>query len=98
MWLYSYLLVMVIYVSLWGLQTMRAKSFLNFISLVIKEKDEFIFSLESATSIQKPRNLLKVACHPVSCLLHHYTNQEHHSKNKQIFFGTLFLYLAGQKQ
>ena len=32
-------------VSLWGLQTMRAHSFLNFISLVIREKDEFIFFL-----------------------------------------------------
>ena len=30
-------------VSLWGLQTMRAHSFLNFISLVIREKDEFLF-------------------------------------------------------
>ena len=60
-------------VSLWGLQTMSAHSFLNFISIVIREKDEFIFSLESATSIQKPRNLLKVAYHPASCLLYHYT-------------------------
>ena len=29
-------------VPLWGLQMMRAHSFLNFISLVIREKDEFI--------------------------------------------------------
>ena len=34
----------------------------------------YILSLESATSIQKPRNLLKVAYHPASCLLHHYTH------------------------
>ena len=34
--------------------------------------EAFILSLESATSIQKPRNLPKVAYHPVSCLLHHY--------------------------
>ena len=40
----------------------------------MREKDEFIFFLlESATSIQKPRNLLKTAYHPVSCLLHLYT-------------------------
>ena len=52
---------------------MSAHSFLNFISIEIREKDEFIFSLESTTSIQKPRNLLKVAYHPASCLLYHYT-------------------------
>ena len=51
-------------VSLWGLQTMKAHSFLNFIFLVVREKDEFVLSLESATSIQKPRNLLNVAYHP----------------------------------
>ena len=33
----------------------------------------YSISLESAISIQKPRNLLKVAYHPVSCLLHHNT-------------------------
>ena len=32
----------------------------------------YILSLESATCIQKPRNLLKVDYHPVSPLLHHY--------------------------
>ena len=52
---------------------MSAHSFLNFISIEIREKDEFIFSLESTTSIQKPRNLLKVAYHLASCLLYHYT-------------------------
>ena len=41
---------------------MRAHSFLNFISLVIREKDEFIFSLESATSIQKPRKIKVCFC------------------------------------
>ena len=39
-----------------------------------QERWIYILSLESATSIQKPRNLLKVAYHPVSCLLHHYIN------------------------
>ena len=57
------------------LQTMRAHSFLNFIFLVIKEKDELcVLSLESVTSIKKPINLLKVVYHPVSCLSHHYIN------------------------
>ena len=37
------------------------------------ERSIYILSLESATSIQKPRNLLKVAYHSASCLLHHYT-------------------------
>ena len=38
-----------------GFQTMRVYSFLNFIFLVIREKDELsILSLESVTSIQKP--------------------------------------------
>ena len=37
------------------------------------ERSIYILSLESAISIQKPRNFLKVAYHPVSCLLHHYT-------------------------
>ena len=35
-----------------------------------------ILSLESATSIQKPIDLPKVAYHPVSCLLHHYINKD----------------------
>ena len=57
------------------LQTMRAHSFLNFIFLVIKEKDELcVLSLESVTSIKKPINPLKVVYHPVSCLSHHYIN------------------------
>ena len=52
---------------------MGAHSFLNFIFLAIREKDEFyVLSLESVTSIQKPISLLKVVYHPVSCLLHHY--------------------------
>ena len=56
---------------------MRVHSFLSFISLVIRDKDEiFILSLESATSIQKPIDLPKVAYHPVSCLLHHYINKD----------------------
>ena len=38
-----------------------------------KGEDEFIFSLERATSTQNPRNLLKVAYHSVSSLFHHYT-------------------------
>ena len=42
----------------------------------------YILSLESATSIQKPRNLLKVAFHPVSCLLHHYTLSSKIGNNK----------------
>ena len=47
-------------ICLRSLQTMRAHSFLNFIFLVIKEKDElYILSLESVTSIQKPINLLR---------------------------------------
>ena len=38
---------------------MRAHSFLNFIFLVIREKDElYILSLESVTSVQTPINLL----------------------------------------
>ena len=37
------------------------------------ERRIYILSLESATSVQKPTNLLKVAYHPVSCLLLHYT-------------------------
>ena len=57
---------------------MRTHSFLNFIFLVIREKDElYILSLESVTSIQKPMNLLKVVYHhPVSRLLHHYITSE----------------------
>ena len=52
---------------------MRAHSFLNFIFIVRREKDElYLLSLESVTSIKKPINLLKVVYHPVSCLLHHY--------------------------
>ena len=52
---------------------MTAHSFLNFIFLVIREKDQvYILSLESVTSILKPINLLKVVYHPVNCLLHHY--------------------------
>ena len=50
---------------------MRDHSFLNFIFLVVTEKDElYILSLESVRSIQKPINLLKIAYHAVSCLLH----------------------------
>ena len=45
---------------------MRAHNFLSFIFLVMREKDEFIFSLESITSIQKPISLLMVAYNPVS--------------------------------
>ena len=65
-------------ICLRGLLMMRTHSFLNFIFLVIREKDEFyILSLESVTSIQKPMNLLKVVYHhPVSCLLHHYITSE----------------------
>ena len=37
------------------------------------ERGFYILSLESATSIQKPRNMLKVAYHSASCLLHPYT-------------------------
>ena len=55
-----------------GFQVMKAHIFLNFIFLAIREKDEFYFSLDSATSIKKPINPLKVVYHPVSCLLHHY--------------------------
>ena len=52
---------------------MTAHSFLNFIFLVIRVKDQvYILSLESVTSILKPINLLKVVYHPVNCLLHHY--------------------------
>ena len=37
---------------------MRAHSFLNFIFLVIREKDElYILSLESVTPVQTPINL-----------------------------------------
>ena len=50
-----------------------------------------ILSLESATSIQKPIDLPKVAYHPVSCLLHHYIN-------KDKFVTTIKqLYQLGQK-
>ena len=56
-----------------GLEVMRAHIFLNFIFLLIREKDELnILSLESVTSIKKAVNQLKVVHHPVSCLLHHY--------------------------
>ena len=49
--------------------------FLNSIFVVIKEKDElYILSLESATSVKKPINPLRVVYHPVSCLLDHYIN------------------------
>ena len=59
-------------VCLWGFQTMRDHSFLNFIFLVIREKDKlYILSLECVGSIQKPINLLKIAYHAVSYLLHH---------------------------
>ena len=52
---------------------MTAHSFLNFIFLVIREKDQvYILSLESVTSILKPINLLKVVYHSVNCLLQHY--------------------------
>ena len=55
-----------------GLQVMRAHIILNFIFLVIREKDElYILSLGSVTSIKKPINLLKVVYRTVSCLLHH---------------------------
>ena len=38
---------------------MTAHSFLNFLFFGIREKDElYILSLESVTSIQKPRSLL----------------------------------------
>ena len=57
---------------------MRAYIFLNFIFLVIRDKDElYVLSLESVTSIKKPINPLKVVYHPVSCLLHHYTHSSH---------------------
>ena len=57
-------------VCLKGLKMMRARSFINFIFLVIREKDKlYILSLESLTFIQKPINMLKVVYHPVSCLL-----------------------------
>ena len=56
-----------------GLQAMSAHSLLNFIFLVIREKDElYFFSLESVTSIKRPVNLLKLVYDPVSCLLHNY--------------------------
>ena len=53
---------------------MKAHFFLNFISLVTREKDELDLSSESVTSIKKPvnPNPLKVVYHPLSCLLHHY--------------------------
>ena len=52
---------------------MKAHIFLDFIFLVITEKDElYILSLEGVTSIKIPINALKVVYHPVSCLLHHY--------------------------
>ena len=55
---------------------MRAHIFLNFIFLVIRDKDElYVLSLESVTSIKKPINPLKVVYHPVSYLLHHYIIQ-----------------------
>ena len=40
-------------VSLWGLQTMRVHSFLNFISLVIREKGDFIFFLKRVQTLLK---------------------------------------------
>ena len=52
---------------------MRAYFFLGFIFLEIRKKEQFlILSLESITSTIKTINLLKVAYHPVSCLLHLY--------------------------
>ena len=54
---------------------MRAHILLNFIFLVIREKDElYILSLERVTSIKKPINQLKVVYPPVSCLSRHYIN------------------------
>ena len=44
------------------------------------ERSIYILSVESATSIQKRRNLLKVAYYPVSCLLHHYKKESLYSK------------------
>ena len=62
-------------VCLRDLQAMRAHRFLNFIFDVIREKDElYILSLDSVSSIKNPTNLLKLVCHPLSCLLHHYVN------------------------
>ena len=72
MWFYSCLWVMA-FKCLRDLQVMMAHNFLNFIFLVIRQKDElYILSSESVTSIKKPVNLLKVVYHPVSCLLYHY--------------------------
>ena len=52
---------------------MRGHSLLNFVFLVIREKDELcILSLESVNTIQKPIDLLHIAYHAISCLLHHY--------------------------
>ena len=51
---------------------MKAHIFLDFIFVVITEKDElYILSLERVTSIKKPINALKVVYHRDSCLLHH---------------------------
>ena len=40
-------------VFLWGLQTMRAHSFLNFISIVIREKGDVIFFLKRVQTLFK---------------------------------------------
>ena len=73
-------------ICLTGLQIMKAHSFLNFIFFVIREKNElYILSLESATSIQKPINLLKVVYHPVSCLWHHYISVVFQQNSFQVF-------------
>ena len=58
-----------------GLQAKRAHSFINFIFLVTREKDQlYINSLESAISIKTPKYPLNVVYHLVRCLLHHYIN------------------------
>ena len=44
---------------------MKGHIFLNFIFLVIREKDELYLSLESVTSIKKAIDSLKVIYHPV---------------------------------
>ena len=44
-------------------------------------------SLESETSIQKPRNLVKVAYHPVSCFLDHDTKLHLHRRHMAPYMG-----------